>query len=113
MSNRTADLIAFLKESPNDPFLKYALTMEYKKMGEEQLVRDGFEDLIQNHVDYVGTYYHYAKFLEGTGEKEKALQIYQAGMEVAQRVKNRHAYGELLSAYKLAMGLDEDDWEDD
>lgn len=113
MSNRTADLLAFLSESPNDPFLKYALTMEYKKMGEDQLVRAGFEDLIQNHGDYIGTYYHYAKFLELAGEKDKALQIYQIGMEVAQRLKNRHAYGELQSAYKLAMGLDEDDWEDD
>jgi len=113
MSNRIADLTAFLEESPNDPFLKYALTMEYQKLGDKEKALAGFEELISKHAEYVGTYYHFAKFLETQGVKDRALQIYQVGMEVAQRNRNRHAYGELQSAYKLALGLDEDDWDDE
>jgi len=111
MSNRLEELQQFLKESPNDPFLKYAITTEYKKMGDTENTLAGFQDLRVNHPDYVGAYYHFAKFMEEQGRKEEALEIYQAGMEVAQRLRNRHAYGELLSAYNLAMGIEEDDWD--
>ncbi|SFT12105.1 tetratricopeptide repeat protein [Sphingobacterium wenxiniae] len=110
--NRIEELLQFLKDSPNDPFLKYALTMEYRKMGDTDKTREGFLDLITQHEDYVGTYYHFAKFLEGQRETEQALRIYEKGMDVAQRMRNRHAYGELQSAYKQALGEDEDDWDD-
>lgn len=86
--------------------------MEYKKMGDDEKTFIGFQDLRENHPDYVGTYYHFAKFLEEQGRKEEALEVYRVGMEVAQRVRNRHAHGELLSAYNLAMGVDEDEWDD-
>ncbi|MFD2968366.1 tetratricopeptide repeat protein [Sphingobacterium bambusae] len=112
MPNRIEELKIFLAETPQDPFLKYALTMEYKKEGDKEKTLAGFLDLVTNHPDYVGTYYHYAKYLETLQEKEQALKIYQEGMEVAQRVRNRHAYGELVSAYNLARGIDEDDWDD-
>ena len=112
MSNRLEELQAFLKESPNDPFLKYALTTEYKKIGDAAKTLAGFQDLHDHHPDYVGAYYHFAKFLEERGEKEKALTIYQEGMERAQAARNRHAYSELLGAYNLAMGIADDDWDD-
>lgn len=112
MSNRLEELQQFLAESPNDPFLKYAITMEYQKLGDHDKVFGGFQDLRENHPDYVGTYYHFAKFLEEQDRKEEALEVYRVGMEVAQRVRNRHAYGELLSAYNLARGIEEDEWDD-
>lgn len=86
--------------------------MEYRKVGDVLKTREGFEDLIAKHADYVGTYYHYAKFLEEQGEKEHAISIYQSGMLVADRMRNRHAYNELLGAYRLALGLEEDDWDE-
>ena len=112
MSNRLEELQQFLTESPQDPFLKYAITMEYKKMGDQEKAFAGFQDLQENHPDYVGTYYHFAKFMEEQGKKEEAVEVYKAGMEVAQRLRNRHAYGELLSAYNLLLGVEEDDWDD-
>lgn len=109
MTTRLEELRNFLAETPNDPFLKYAITMEHKKLGENMKVDEGFADLITNHSDYVGSYYHYAKFLEEQGELEKSLTIYQLGLEVAKRVGNRHAYNELLAAFNLAKGFDEDE----
>lgn len=113
MTTRLEELLNFLAESPNDPFLKYAVTMEYLKGDDKERTRAGFLDLVSAHPEYVGTYYHYAKFLESQGEKEEALAIYQKGMEVAQAARNRHAFGELQGAYNLALGLDDDeDWDD-
>lgn len=86
--------------------------MELKKLGETEQALLGFEELVTHHADYVGTYYHYAKYLEELQRKDDALHIYQLGMELAQRLRNRHAYSELLGAYNLARGLDEDDWDE-
>jgi len=109
MSSRVEELLRFLTDSPNDPFLKYALTMEYRKTGDTARTMAGFRDLMDRHPDYVGTYYHFAKFLEENNQKDEALGIYKKGMETADRLKNRHAHGELLEAYRLAMGMEEDE----
>lgn len=109
MEERLNQLKEFLKTSPEDPFLKYAIATEYLKRGDKERTREIFEDLVTNHTDYVGTYYHYAKLLEEYGEKENALKVYQNGMEIAKRLRNMHAHGELQRAYQLAQGLDEDD----
>jgi len=109
MNSRVEELQRFLEDSPNDPFLKYALTMEYRKMGDRAKAMAGFRDLRDRHPDYVGAYYHFAKFLEENDQRDEALNIYEKGLEVADRLKNRHAYGELLEAYRLAMSMEEDD----
>lgn len=112
MLDRLTQLLNFSKESPNDPFLKYALTMEYKKMGDAAKTEQGFKELLNLHADYVGTYYHYAKFLEEKNRKEEALLIYEKGMEIATLARNKHAFGELKAAYQLAKGIDDEDWDD-
>lgn len=110
MEGRLAQLQEFLKESPNDPFLKYALTMEYVKLGEEDQALAGFEDLLSAHEDYVGTYYHFGKFLESKHEQDRAIEIYEKGMQIAQQKRNFHALGELRNAHLAATGLlDEDE----
>lgn len=110
MESRLAQLQGFLAESPSDPFLKYALTMEYVKLNNAIEARKGFEDLLLNHEDYVGTYYHFGKFLEAAGEKEHALEVYEKGVSIAQSKRNFHAMGELKNAILMANGLlDEDE----
>ena len=110
METRLEQLRQFLSESPNDPFLKYAYTMELLKLGDEKGALGGFEDLVKNHEDYVGTYYHYGKYLEQLGRKDEALRIYDNGMIVAQNKRNFHALGELKNAHLMASGLlDEDE----
>lgn len=61
---RLQQILDFLKESPQDPFLHYALTMEYVKLEQEEEALHGFEKLISDFPDYIGTYYHFGKFLE-------------------------------------------------
>lgn len=109
MDNRKEQLLDFLKESPQDPFLKYALVMEYVKEGDKEQALAGFEDLLEQHRDYVGTYYHFGKFLEKEGQLSRALAVYEQGMDVARSKRNMHALGELQGAYNLASGEDDED----
>ncbi len=110
MNNRLDQLTNFLAENPQDPFLKYAITMEYVKLEKSEEAFKGFEDLIANHTDYVGTYYHFGKFLEKENLQDRARTIYEQGISIAQQKRNFHALGELKNALLMLDGLlDEDD----
>ncbi len=109
MDDRIQQLQAFLGENPQDPFLKYALATEYLKHGSTADALRYYEDLRNNHPDYVGTYYHLGRLYETLGERERAIAIYEAGMAVARQKRDMHALSELQAVYRGAQGVDEDD----
>jgi len=96
---RITKLKEFLESSPGDAFLRHALALEYIKIGEEPEARQLFEAIIEQDPGYIGTYYHLAKLLERAGENDKAIKIYELGMEQAKKAGEMHAYGELKGAY--------------
>ena len=97
---RIDKLMAFLKDSPTDSFLQHALALEYQKIGDVQKARQLFEKLLQENPQYVGSYYHLAKLLEGAGEETAALVVYKKGMEQAKLQNDQHALSELRSAWE-------------
>lgn len=107
--NRIEQLEEFLRESPQDPFLHYALTMEYLKGEDTEKIRSGFENMLVNFPDYVGSYYHYGKFLEKLGAPAKAEEVYKEGILVANKIRNHHAKGELMGALNMLLGMDDYD----
>lgn len=107
--NRIEQLEEFLRENPNDPFLHYALTMEYLKGEDKDKTHAGFENLITNFPDYVGSYYHFGKFLEKSGEIQQAEEMYKQGILIATKVRNMHAKNELIGALNMLLGMDEDE----
>lgn len=108
-STRLQKLLEFHANEPNDPFLKYALATEYIAINDFNSALIYFEDLILNHKDYVGTYYHLGKLYEKLNRKEEAIKTYQQGMQVARTARDNHAFSELQSVYNSAMGLDYED----
>lgn len=108
-SARIEKLLEFLSKEPGDPFLKYALATEYVSMNDTGTALTYYEDLIQNHPDYVGTYYHLAKLYEGLGRRDDAVTTYQQGMQAARNARDQHAFSELQAAYQACMGLDYED----
>ncbi|MDF2515408.1 MAG: tetratricopeptide repeat protein [Sphingobacterium sp.] len=108
MSTRLDQLQEFLKESPEDPFLKYAIAAEYLKQQDEQEALVRFEQLIEQHPDYVGTYYHLGKLYEKLDKQEVAIITYKNGIEIARKSRNFHALGELQGALSFLVE-DEDD----
>jgi tetratricopeptide (TPR) repeat protein len=68
-----------------------------------------FEDLLNKHPDYVGTYYHAGKLFERLDRKSEAIFVYQRGMEIARKAGDNHAYSELQTVFNSASGLDYED----
>ncbi|RYE20737.1 MAG: tetratricopeptide repeat protein [Sphingobacteriales bacterium] len=109
--SRLEKLLEFIKNEPNDEFLKYALATEYLRLNETEKALAYYEDLVNNHPGYTGTYYHLGKLYEALNRKDEAITIYQTGMKITREKKDNHAYSELQSAYNSAAGIfgDEDD----
>jgi Tfp pilus assembly protein PilF len=93
-------LLAFLKDSPDDAFLKHALALEYIKGGEDRMARQLFIEILTRDPDYIGSYYHLAGLLERTGDREGAISWYEKGMAAAKRKGDQHAFNELRSVYE-------------
>ncbi len=92
----------YLKESGEDSFLQHALALEYIKIGKEAEAQKLFEGILEREPDYLGSYYHLGKLLERIGEAERAINVYQKGMEVAKSANDSRSYNELQSAYEDA-----------
>lgn len=95
---RIEQLQNFIKESPNDPFLLYALALEYKQNQSEE-ARKLFEQLLREHPSYLPTYYHAALLFARLGEDGRAQETFEAGIALAREQAERHALSELQNAY--------------
>jgi tetratricopeptide (TPR) repeat protein len=109
-SGRLEKLQEFLKNEPNDPFLKYALATEYLRLNDAGKALEYYEELVSNHPDYVGTYYHLGKLYEALDRKPDAIAVYEKGMTTAQKQRDNHAFAELQMVYREAAGLDDDEY---
>ena len=98
MNERIKKLLEYLKEDPDDPFLLYALALEYQKSDNLQ-AKKYFDQLLHDHPDYLGTYYQAGHFYEKSGKKDKALKIFEKGMAKAEAQNNHHILRELQEAY--------------
>jgi tetratricopeptide (TPR) repeat protein len=97
---RIEKLKEFLKSSPDDNFLLHALALEHIKLGDDGEARRLFESILNRDPSYIGSYYHLAKLLERTGDTDAAIAWYEKGMEAARTAGDKHALGELRSAYE-------------
>jgi tetratricopeptide (TPR) repeat protein len=109
-SDRLEKLLEFLTGEPNDEFLLYALATEYLRLNDADKALEYYEKLVNDHPNYVGTYYHLGKLYEALNRKPDAILIYEKGMEAAQRKRDNHAFAELKTVYQEATGFDDDDY---
>jgi tetratricopeptide (TPR) repeat protein len=108
-STRLNKLLAFLSTEPNDPFILYALATEYNSLNDTEQAFYYYLKLVEEHPSYIGTYYHLGKLYQKQGETDKAVAIYQLGMQRSREKGDRHAFSELQGAYNMAAGLDYED----
>lgn len=83
---------------PQDPFPRYALALEQRKLGQLEEAWSTFEGLMAEHPSYLPSY-----LMAGTllGELERggdALSVLARGVEVARAAGDDHTLGELRSA---------------
>jgi len=105
-SNILTQLLKFLEEDPNDPFIIYGIAMEYSKSDFEKGM-EYFNRLLNHHPDYVPTYYHAGKLLEKLGKADEAIAVYKKGMDISRGVGNHHAHTELQSALNQLLDNEE------
>jgi Tfp pilus assembly protein PilF len=98
--DRIEKILTLLADQPADSFLQHALALEYIKRGDDQKARSLFEEILGREPGYTGSYFHLAKLLERAGETEKAIRVYEKGMEEARKAGDNHTYGELKGAYE-------------
>ena len=73
--DRIEKLKAFERESPEDPFLKHALGMEYRSRGDDEAALGWYEAALKTDPDYVPSYYQLGKYWEQKGNRERHWSI--------------------------------------
>jgi predicted Zn-dependent protease len=100
---RLEQLKQFIKEDPLDPFNHYALALEYLKTNPAEALNI-FKTLLDNHPQYLPTYYPYAQLLAETKESERAEEVFQSGIAAAKEANDLKTMREIQAAYN--------DWRD-
>ena len=98
MSERLESLLEMMRDSPNDGFLLFAVAKEYEGNDDSEKAIEYYEKLRNVDPEYVGLYYHLAGLYAELEMSDKALIIYDKGIEIAERLKDLHALSELKGA---------------
>jgi tetratricopeptide (TPR) repeat protein len=96
--DRLGMLEKLIVSKPDDPFPRYGLAMELKKLGRHEEAVQAFEQLSRAHPSYVPTYLMFGNLLEALGRAPAAIEVYTRGIEAARAAGNDHAAGELQAA---------------
>jgi len=105
MSDRLQTLQGLQNDSPDDPFLLFAIAKEYEKLSDFNQALVQYLLLQEKNPGYVGLYYHLGKLYERLDQWDNALETYTKGMTVARKAGDQHALSELAGA---KMNIDEE-----
>jgi len=101
MSSRRIMIEAMLQTHPEDPFLHYALALEFQKEGEIQRAIDCLIELKKIKSDYLAIYYQLGKMYESIGDNEKAIDSFMDGRRLAKKMGDIKAAGEISEALMM------------
>ena len=93
--DRVAALNEILSQSPNDPFARYGLAMEFSKAGEVEKAMEQFGQLLATHPDYTAGYFMAAQTLAAATRTMEAKKMLADGIASAKRTGNSHAQSEM------------------
>jgi hypothetical protein len=96
---RLQQLLQFLQEEPNDPFLQYAIAQAYQGFEPEKALHY-YRHLLLNHPDYLPTYYHAALLMAELGIPNEADATFQKGIALSQAQGNLKTMREIQNAYQ-------------
>jgi tetratricopeptide (TPR) repeat protein len=96
--DRLSMLLNLVTTKPSDPFPRYGLAMEYRKLGRNDEAVQAFAELAEHHPKYVPGYLMHGNLLEKMGRAADARSVYERGLEVARAAGDDHAESELRSA---------------
>ena len=103
--DRLDQLKNMLEDDPKDNFLLFAIAMEHMTRENIHEAITAFTTLKTVNEDYVGLYYHLAECYSEIEEYENAIDAYQKGIKVAEKINDQHAKAELMNA-KMNLELE-------
>lgn len=95
MISRIDELILLHKEDPNDPFLLYAIGLEYLSRSNYELAISYFNQTILKQPRYTAAYYQLGKIFIELDITDVAKKYILEGIQSAQLEKNFKAVTEL------------------
>jgi len=95
--DRLPILRSMAQARPDDPFPRYGLAMELAKREDPEAV-EVFDALLADHPGYVPSYLMFGNLLVQRGERARAAEVLDRGIEAAQAAGDEHALGELSAA---------------
>ncbi len=102
MDNSRLDILQkSLEANPHDAFTRYLLALELSKLQRHAEATAQFEKMIEEHRNYVPTYYQFAQLHENLGRTEEAIRIYKLGLVVARNAGDFHTASEIQAALDL------------
>ena len=93
--DRVAMLTEILTQSPNDPFARYGLALEYSNQGNVEQAMDEFRKLLSANPDYTAGYFMAAQTLAKVDRTDEAKKMLIDGIASARRTGNAHAQSEM------------------
>jgi Flp pilus assembly protein TadD len=99
--DRTEALRQLLEADPQNDFARFGLAMEYAKTARLEDAVQQFSLLIDSNPDYWGAYFHCGQALERLFRLDEARRAYERGIEVSERLGQKHARSELEAALEL------------
>jgi Flp pilus assembly protein TadD len=98
MAPRKQMLMSMLAQDPADPFLHYALALEFIKENNIGEATSALEHIVATFPHYLGSYYQLGKLYEQQEQFEQASRVYQTGIALAQQQGHKKTLTELKGA---------------
>ncbi len=102
---RIAQLENYLLESPEDPFLRYALATEYRATDRAK-AWEYFSQILENHPEYAPVYYHAANMAWEDANIEQAKHLFEQGIQRCTEQQEAHLLKELRQQYQLFLAAE-------
>jgi Tfp pilus assembly protein PilF len=101
--NRIEILKGFLVENPSDSFSRYALALEFVKLGQHDDALREFETVKNNDPAYIATYFQLGQLYQKLGRSHEAEKTFRTGITVAAKAGDEHTRSELEGALEALL----------
>ena len=102
MQNRIEVFKQMIEADPDDTMVMFGLAKEYEKLGQHADVISTLESYLAKADDEGNAYGTLAKAYELSGNREKAIEIYKQGIDVA----TAHGHPSMANEYGMTLDLD-------
>jgi len=102
MSDRIAVFEEMLVVDPSNTMVMFGLAKEYEKLGQHSKVIDLLENYLAGADDEGNAYGVLANAYALSGNREKAVETYQKGIDVSMA----HGHPSMANEYRITLDLD-------